>query len=188
MASKKSARKPAKKSAKKATPKKAAPKKAAAKKPAKTKKKRKSKKNKEYYVSPKEFKANIVSYYHSGEEMITDYLGETVYKIAVGLSYAPNFINYTYKEDMIGDAILKMLAALREKKFNIDSEYNPFSYFTTIAFHAFVNRIKKEKRYRETIDNYQQEYYAANLSSEDGPSIYVSPDDEDSDGNYNVST
>ena len=181
MASKKSAKKTAAKPAKKAAKK-------AAKKPAKAKKKRKSKKNKAYYVSPKEFKENIVAYYHSGEEMITDYLGETVYKIAVGLSYAPNFINYTYKEDMIGDAILKMLAALREKKFNIDSEYNPFSYFTTIAFHAFVNRIKKEKRYRETIDNYQQEYYAANLSSEDGPSIYVSPDDENSDDNYNSST
>ncbi len=32
------------------------------------------------------------------------------------------------------------------KKFDINSEYNPFSYFTTIAFHAFINRIKKEKK------------------------------------------
>tara|TARA_Y100000310_G_scaffold211100_1_gene211828 strand:- start:1039 stop:1422 length:384 start_codon:yes stop_codon:yes gene_type:complete len=117
-----------------------------------------------------------VDFYKSGSDTIPDYLGETIYKIAVGLSYASNFINYTYKEDMIGDAIVKMLAAIREKKFDINSGYNPFSYYTTIAYHAFVNRIKKEKRYRETIDNYQQEYYAAQLGSEDGPDIYVTPD------------
>ena len=140
------------------------------------KKKRKKKKSSEHYVSPKEFQQALVDFYKSGSDTIPDYLGETIYKIAVGLSYASNFINYTYKEDMIGDAIVKMLAAIREKKFDINSGYNPFSYYTTIAYHAFVNRIKKEKRYRETIDNYQQEYYAAQLGSEDGPDIYVIPD------------
>jgi len=155
----------------------------AAKPPKKAAKKRKpksKKKKSEHYVNSKEFKAALVQYYK--DEDMTQYLGEVVYKISVGLSYAPNFINYTYKEDMIGDAVLKMLAAIREKKFDITSEYNPFSYFTTIAFHAFVNRIKKEKRYRETIDNYQQEVYSQQLNSSDGPSIYTGIDgDEQSD-------
>ena len=61
---------------------------------------------------------------------------------------------------MIGDAIVKMIAAVKNKKFNLDSTSNPFSYFTTIAYHAFINRIKKEKKYRETIAAYQEQLYS----------------------------
>ena len=60
---------------------------------------------------------------------------------------------------MIGDAILKMFSALKFRKFNIDAGNNPFSYFTTIAFHAFINRIKKEKKHRETLTKYQETVY-----------------------------
>jgi len=74
------------------------------------------------------------------------------------LGFAPNFINYTYKEEMIGDAIVKMLYALKNKKFNPDKG-NAFPYFTTIAYNAFCNRIKKEKKEREVILNYQEEVY-----------------------------
>ena len=88
----------------------------------------------------------MVEYYGSGTDEIGEKLGESIYKIATGLSYAPNFINYSYRDDMIGDAIVKMFSALQMKKFDINSGNNPFSYFTTIAFHAFINRIKKENR------------------------------------------
>ena len=104
-------------------------------------KKVKIKKQKIHYVSAKEFEEGIRSFYAS--EIFTEYLGESVSKIANGLSYAPNFINYSYRDEMVGDAIVKMMAALKHKKFNLDSGYSPFSYFTTIAFHAFINRIKK---------------------------------------------
>jgi len=60
---------------------------------------------------------------------------------------------------MIGDAVVKMVAAVKNKKFNLDSGSNPFSYFTTIAYHAFINRIKKEKKYRQTISDYQEQIY-----------------------------
>jgi hypothetical protein len=142
------AKKPAKKAAKKVV------------------KKKKKKKKKAYYVNPAEFLADIEEYYVSDD--LTNKLGEAVYKIATGLSYAPNFINYSYKDDMIGDAVMKMVAALRNKKFNIDSGNNPFSYFTTIAFHAFINRIKKEKKHRETITQYQEKVYFDLASSEYG--------------------
>ena len=145
----KPAKKPAKKAAKKAV-----------------KKKKKKKKKKAYYVNPAEFLADIEEYYVSDD--LTNKLGEAVYKIATGLSYAPNFINYSYKDEMIGDAVMKMVAALRNKKFNIDSGNNPFSYFTTIAFHAFINRIKKEKKHRETITQYQEKVYFDLASSDYG--------------------
>ena len=88
-------------------------------------------KSKEHYVNSKEFKEAIAEYYKT--EVCSEELGEMITKIAKGLSYAPNFINYSYKDEMIGDAVVKMFTALFNKKFNLeatDSEgkkYNPFS-------------------------------------------------------------
>jgi len=120
---------------------------------------------KTYYVNPKQFLQMLADYYESDD--LIDELAESVYKIAVGLSYSPNFINYSYKDEMIGDAVVKMVAAVKNKKFNLESTSNPFSYFTTIAYHAFINRIKKEKKYRETINDYQEQIYGDMATSED---------------------
>jgi len=121
--------------------------------------KKSSKEKKPHYVNSKEFTEDIKTYYKSGSDEISEKLGESIFKIATGLSYAPNFINYSYKDDMVGDAIVKMFSALKSKKFNIDSGNNPFSYFTTIAFHAFINRIKKEKKQRQVVSDYQEMVY-----------------------------
>lgn len=121
---------------------------------------KKSKKDKKaHYVNGKEFTQDIIEYYESGTDEIGDKLGESIFKIAKGLSFAPNFINYSYKDDMVGDAIVKMFSALQSKKFNIETGNNPFSYFTTIAFHAFINRIKKEKKQRQVVNDYQEMVY-----------------------------
>lgn len=120
---------------------------------------KKSKKKSEHYVNSKEFTQDIVNYYESGTDEVGEKLGESIFKIATGLSYAPNFINYSYKDEMIGDAIVKMFSALQLKKFDISTGNNPFSYFTTIAFHAFINRIKKEKKQRQMISDYQEMVY-----------------------------
>lgn len=119
---------------------------------------------KEHYVSPKRFLQLLKEYYESDD--FVDELAESTYKIAVGLSYSPNFINYSYKDEMIGDAVVKMIAAVKNKKFNLESTSNPFSYFTTIAYHAFINRIKKEKKYRETINDYQEQVYGELIQEE----------------------
>jgi len=141
-----------------------------------------SKKDKPFYVNPKEFEDEIVVYYKGGT--ISQKLGESITKIAHGLSYAPNFINYTYKDDMVGDAIVKMFSALKNKKFKINSGFSPFSYFTTIAFHAFINRIKKEKKHHEAINDYKEKVYTDLLhSSPDGAKIYIKPNDDSDDGN-----
>ena len=111
------------------------------------------------------FYEQICEYYKTGD--LPDHLSVVVLKIANGLSFAPNFINYSYKDEMVGDAILKMFSALKNKKFNVDSTNNPFSYFTTIAFHAFINRIKKEKKHRETITKYQETVYGDLMNDDD---------------------
>ncbi len=124
-----------------------------------SKKSRKTKSKKPHYVNSKEFTQDIIEYYNSGTDEIGEKLGESIFKIAKGLSYAPNFINYSYKDDMVGDAIVKMFSALQSKKFDIETGNNPFSYFTTIAFHAFINRIKKEKKQRQVVNDYQEMVY-----------------------------
>ncbi len=111
-------------------------------------------------------------------------LAESINKIAIGLSYAPNFINYSYKDEMIGDAILKMFSALKNKKFNVDTGNSPFSYFTTIAYHAFINRIKKEKRYRETISKYQENVYS-DIMNEGSQTVYVDSETGIESDNHN---
>ena len=143
--------------------------------------KRTKKSDKPYYVNAKEFTAALVKYYESGTDDVGEELGTYIFKIATGLSYAPNFINYTYKEDMVGDAIYKMLLAVRNKKFDITSEYNPFSYFTTIAFHAFINRIKKEKKQREIVSEYQEVVYDE-LTSNGDLSVLIKGDTESTIG------
>jgi hypothetical protein len=126
----------------------------------------------QYYVDPEKFKQAITDYYVTG--VCNDYLGSCLNKIAEGLGYNGKFINYSYKDDMIGDALIKMFSALKRKKFDVNTETSPFGYFTTIAFHAFINRIKKEKKHHDTLVEYRQRKYEEELSSSEGH-IYVKP-------------
>lgn len=131
-----------------------------------------------YYVDPAVFKESLRKYYET--DILTDDLAENIKKIAYGLSYNSSFINYTYKDDMIGDSLIKMYSALKGKKYKFSAESNPFSYFTTIAFNAFINRIKKEKRHHEAEKNYRQKVYEDIMNDPKtcGSLIYVKPIDE----------
>ena len=113
-------------------------------------------KTKNYYIEPAVFQKQILLYYKT--RAFSDEVAESISKIANRLAFAPNFINYSYREEMVGDAIIKMVEALTAKKFN-PKKGNPFSYFTKIAFHAFCNRIKREKRAHEALLSFQSETY-----------------------------
>ena len=113
----------------------------------------KSDKKKEHYVNNKEFLAAMTEYRklctdaeESGEDKppVSNYIGECFLKIANHLSYRPNFINYTFRDDMISDGIENCLQYL--KNFNPDKSNNPFAYFTQIIYYAFIRRIQKEKK------------------------------------------
>lgn len=75
---------------------------------------------------------------------VSNYVGEAILLICNRLSYKPNFINYTYKEEMISDGIENCIMAV--DSFNPEKSNNPFAYFTQIAFNAFLRRIQKEKK------------------------------------------
>ena len=106
-----------------------------------------------HYVNNKEFLQAIVERktlikeaesVGEGPPQITNYLGECILKIANHLSYRPNFINYTYREEMISDGIENCLQYI--DRFDPAKSSNPFAYFTQIIYYAFVRRITKEKK------------------------------------------
>jgi len=138
----------------------------------------------EYYIKPKEFKASLQKYYAS--DILTDDLAENIKKIAYGLSYNGSFINYSYKDDMIGDALIKMYSALKHKKYKFENNSNPFSYFTTIAYHAFINRIKKEKKHHQAITSYKEKVYEEYMTDPNNTqgTVYVKPIGTEHDADY----
>ena len=75
---------------------------------------------------------------------------------------------------MIGDAVVKMYRALKYKKFKLNQGFSPFSYFTTIAFHAFISRIKKEKKHHQLIADFRERNYDSLINKdEDGTGVRV---------------
>ena len=102
--------------------------------------------NKKFLQAMKDWKEQCRDAEEAGDETprISDYIGECFLKIANGLSYRPNFINYTYRQEMISDGIENCLQYM--SNFDPDKSNNPFAYFTQIIYYAFIRRIQKEKK------------------------------------------
>ena len=112
-----------------------------------------TKTKKEHYVDNKQFLEAMKAYKKlcrkaktekKDKPPVDNYLGSCFLKIANHLSYRPNFINYTFRDDMISDGIENCLQYL--DNFDPVKSKNPFAYFTQIIFYAFVRRIQKEKK------------------------------------------
>lgn len=76
---------------------------------------------------------------------IPNYIGECFYQIATRLSTKPNFVNYTYRDEMISDALENCISVV--DNFDPEKSNNPFAYFTQIIHYAFLRRILKEKKH-----------------------------------------
>lgn len=76
------------------------------------------------------------------------YIAECIMKIATHLSYKPNFMNYSFRDEMVSDGIENSLQYI--DNFNPEKSQNPFAYFTQIIYFAFLRRIQKEKKYLYT--------------------------------------
>ena len=112
-----------------------------------------SRATKPFYVSNIRLFDEYLKWYASIEEAksqgkeepeIPRFIAESIMKICNRLSYAPNFINYSYREEFVGDAIENVIKTA--KNFNPERSSNPFSFITTIAYNAFLRRIAIEKK------------------------------------------
>jgi hypothetical protein len=84
--------------------------------------------------------------------IVPNYIAECFLKIAEGLSHKVNFIRYTYREEMVMDAVENCLRAITNYNPNAETRtgtQNAFSYFTQICFFAFLRRIEKEKKQQD---------------------------------------
>ena len=116
-----------------------------------------------HYVNNKDFLAAMTAYRESvlsaaekGEPKprVTEYIGECMVKIANHLAYKSNFVNYTFREEMILDGIENCITYM--DNFNPEKSKNPFAYFTQITYYAFLRRIQKEKKQLDTKYKYIQ--------------------------------
>lgn len=102
--------------------------------------------NKDFYEWMKKYKFELDRYEKDGgvRPQIPNYIGECFLMICNRLSTKPNFINYTYRDDMVADGIENCIASMHN--FDPEKSNNPFAYFTQIAWNAFIRRIAKEKK------------------------------------------
>jgi hypothetical protein len=112
-----------------------------------------TKKKPKQYVNNADFMAALTQYKELSKQAkegnlpsppIPNYIGECFMKIAEGLSHKPNFINYSYRDEMISDGIENCLMYF--DNFDPKKSNNPFAYFTQIIYYAFLRRIQKEKK------------------------------------------
>jgi len=115
--------------------------------------------NKTLYKVMTEFKEAVKDNEESGDEppRIPDYVGACLLKIANRLSTKPNFIGYTFREEMVSDGIENCINYINN--FDPKKSSNPFAYFTQIIYYAFLRRIQKEKKQlyikHKAIENFQ---------------------------------
>lgn len=102
--------------------------------------------NEELLAALKEYRIKLLKAREDGmpNPRVTDYVGSCLLKIATHLSYKANFINYSYREEMISDGVENCIRYLHN--FDPDKSSNPFAYFTQIIYYAFLRRIAKEKK------------------------------------------
>jgi len=100
---------------------------------------KKKRKNAAYYIDNQEFFDEIIHCQKVLDGKCSEKLGAMFLKMTNGIIRRPNFVNYSFKEDMIGVALIFCIKAV--PKFKPEFSKNAFGYFTKIIFRAFINQI-----------------------------------------------
>ena len=110
------------------------------------------------YVNNRDFSYAVVDYVTEANKakeagsknpVVPDYIAICFMKICEGLSHKPNFVRYTYRDEMVMDGVENCLKAIYNYRIDASTRTgkpNAFSYFTQIAYFAFIRRIVKEKK------------------------------------------
>jgi hypothetical protein len=106
---------------------------------------------KRHYVDNRRFLAEIIRYKelrrHAKADTVTpipSYVGEAMQAIALNIARMPNFHGYSYRDEMVSDAVVNALHYLNS--FNPAKSNNPFAYFTRVVYNAFLRRIDMEHK------------------------------------------
>jgi DNA-directed RNA polymerase specialized sigma24 family protein len=131
---------------------------------------------KRHYVNNADFYQALVEYRARLKEdentRIPDYIGVCFSEISRKLSTKANFIAYSYREEMVGDAIENCIMSVMG--FDPGKGENPFAYFTQIAWNAMIRRINKEKK--QTYLKYKNMQHM-HLTSDDNGELHLAHDE-----------
>ena len=161
----------------------------------------KKKKKANYYIDNKKFYEEMCKF-HAERQIdpkyrIPEYIGDCILKIATKMSYSPNFINYSYRDEMIADGIENCITYIHNFKPVLNDpkdinkhtgkakKSNPFSYFSQYIFNAFLRRIAKEKNLTRLKSKYVQNIGV--LDEVFGDNVIVSTQGHDDQGEANRS-
>lgn len=125
-----------------------------------------------FYIKPADLKHELRELRRTGYP--SEKLGEMMLKLARRFATRWNFCEYTYKEEFIGDAVLRMV----QNAAKVDPDKNPFSYLTTICHNCFKGRIKKENRFGDLKKNISEDMLDE-FAVIEGVSVKHNPEEHD---------
>ena len=117
-------------------------------------------KKKNHYVDNQRFFEEILDYKkkvkaakEQGLEKprVSEYMGSCILMIAERLSTKPRFMNYSFREEMISDALENCF--LYFDNFDPEKSQNPFAYFTQIIYYAFHRRISRSEEHTSELQS-----------------------------------
>jgi DNA-directed RNA polymerase specialized sigma subunit len=105
------------------------------------------------YVTNKQLLPILKKYKETG--ILSEELGKMFYLIARNLSHKSNWSSYTWKEDMIQEAVFTCTKYI--KNFDSNKSQNPFAYITQICNNCFIAYVKKQKKHSNIKDTCYKE-------------------------------
>ena len=140
-------------------------------------KKERSKSTKGHYVTNAQLLEGFYASKKAGK--LTNEMAKYLSLVAERYSYHPWFAGYSFREDMVGTAIVNLCANWH--KFNPEKQEipNPFAYYTTACYRSFLSYLDSEKKERDIRDellidagaspsfNYQSRHGMSGKTSDD---------------------
>lgn len=133
------------------------------------------KKKQNHYVCKERLHKEILEYQESlkrakdnglPEPQPSRYIGEAIINMVNGMAIKGQYRNYTWLDDMISDAIIACLKAIR--KYNPEKSENPFGFLDKTIVWAFHARIKNEnqrgERVRDMMRDVTIDYYVTDAA------------------------
>lgn len=118
--------------------------------PPQKRKRIRTKKGSALYIDSSQMMKELEDFNETG--IISEELGKMFLKLARRYTSKPNFVGYSYRDEMISESVYRMVSQIA--KFDVTHPArNPFAYFTTICYHQVLTMINKEKRQKEIKDN-----------------------------------
>ncbi len=97
-----------------------------------------------HYIDKAEMLDEVVKSKAAGA--MTDKLARMILLLAEKYSHHHWFIGYSYREDMVADAVLNLVGSAL--KFNPEKSNNPFGYYTIAIQRSFMHYLHVEKKHR----------------------------------------